>query len=148
MSTRSKPAGEKPLSGLRYYYSCRRQTEQQMEQYSYIAMPRILLTDERFRTLSMESRVLYTFMLNRTCASSAANGWIDEKSRFYIICSTEELADDMSLATAEIDDLMDELANFGLIKIEKQCGQDEPPRIYVIQIKPEQFAEKVIADEW
>ena len=46
--------------------------------------PKVLFTDDYFRNLSSDAKVLYGLMLDRM-ALSMKNRWIDEENRVYII---------------------------------------------------------------
>ena len=47
------------------------------EQYSYFRVPRILITDERFRHVSTDAKLLYGLMLDRM-GLSIKNKWLRE----------------------------------------------------------------------
>ena len=47
------------------------------EQYSFYRIPKVLLTDQRYKSVSMEAKVLYGLMLDRM-GLSVRNGWLDE----------------------------------------------------------------------
>ena len=59
------------------------------EQYSFYRVPKMLFTEECFRSLSCEAKVLYGLMLDRM-GLSIKNKWMDEKGRVYIIFTVEE----------------------------------------------------------
>ncbi len=63
---------------------------EESEQYSFFRIPRLLVTSERFKVLSSDAKLLYTFMLDRM-GLSARNGWYDEKGRVYIYYPLEEV---------------------------------------------------------
>ena len=50
--------------------------EQDSEQFSFFRIPKILFSDERFRNLSSEAKILYGLMLDRV-GLSRKNGWVD-----------------------------------------------------------------------
>ena len=53
------------------------------EQFSFYRIPEVLLTEERFRNISAEAKVLYGLLLDRM-RLSAKNGWQDKENRVYI----------------------------------------------------------------
>ncbi len=55
-----------------YYYGT------QADQFSFIRIPRILLLDEAFSTLSLSAKVLYSVLLDRM-GLSMKNKWLDVK---------------------------------------------------------------------
>ena len=56
-----------------YFYGC------QSEQYSFYRIPKVLFTNEYFRPLSCEAKVLYGLLLDRM-ALSMKNQWMDEQN--------------------------------------------------------------------
>ena len=60
-----------------YYYS------HQSEYFTFYRIPRSLFTDERFSSLSTDSKVLYSLLLDRV-GLSRKNGWVDKLNRVYI----------------------------------------------------------------
>ena len=58
----------------------------QADQFSFIRIPRKLMTDKLFANLSPLAKMLYALLLDRISLSSK-NGWIDEQNRVYIISS-------------------------------------------------------------
>ena len=61
-----------------YYYGS------QADQFSFIRIPRMLLTEETFSSLTLQSKMLYSVLLDRM-SLSMKNGWFDEENRVYII---------------------------------------------------------------
>lgn len=56
----------------------------------FTGIPKVLFTDDYFRNLSSDAKVLYGLMLDRM-ALSMKNRWIDEENRVYIIFSLEQV---------------------------------------------------------
>lgn len=53
------------------------------EQFSFYRIPKVLFTEERFRSVSAEAKVLYGLLLDRM-SLSCKNGWLDKEGRVYI----------------------------------------------------------------
>ncbi len=64
--------------GFDYFYG------QQSQQFAFYRIPRVLFTDNRFRKISTDGKVLYGLLLDRVFLSQE-NGWVDEEGRVYII---------------------------------------------------------------
>lgn len=111
-------------------------TPEQTEQYSYIYIPRSLMTKELFLTLSVEAKVLYGFLLDRMRLSQKY-GWIDERNRVYVIYPVSEMQKDLNASRRKVLDCLTELESFGLIEREKQ-GHGIPNHLYI-----KNFAESV-----
>ena len=62
-----------------YYYGY------EAEQFSFYRIPKLLVTDERFRSISTDAKLLYGLMLDRM-SLSIKNGWTDDLGRVYIFC--------------------------------------------------------------
>ena len=74
-----------------YYYG------KEAEAFSFFRIPKLLFTDEAFRILSSDAKVLYGILLDRM-SLSMKNGWIDEENKVYIIFTIEEIAETMCCA--------------------------------------------------
>jgi hypothetical protein len=53
---------------------------QQADQFTFYRIPKALFTEERFRSISMDAKVLYGILLDRM-ALSRRNGWLDKNER-------------------------------------------------------------------
>lgn len=60
------------------------------EQFSFYRIPKVLFTEERFKNISAEAKVLYGLLLDRM-SLSAKNGWQDKENRVYIIFTIEDI---------------------------------------------------------
>ena len=80
----------------------------QADQFSFYRVPKVLFTNDRFREVSSEAKILYSILLERMDLS-AKNGWIDERGRVYIICTLEEIMETMNCADNKATKLMNEL---------------------------------------
>jgi len=67
-----------------YYYSG------EGEQYVFYRIPKALFSDETYRKVSTDAKVLYGFMLDRL-ALSEKNGWHDGEGRLYIYFTLEDI---------------------------------------------------------
>ncbi len=68
---------------LNYYYG------NEADQYSFYRIPKILLTDRRYKGVSLEAKVLYGLLLDRM-GLSARNGWLDDNGRVFLYFTQEE----------------------------------------------------------
>ena len=102
------------------------------QQFQYFRIPRLLITSPRFRSLSVEAKLLYGMMLDRM-SLSVKNEWYDEDGRVYIYFTLEEICEDMNCGRDKAMKLLGELdtcKGVGLIERIKQ-GQGKPTKIYV-----------------
>ncbi len=122
---------------LNYFYGT------DAEQYSFYRIPKTLFTDQRFKGVSMEAKVLYGLMLDRM-GLSIRNGWLDKDGKVYIYFTLEDAVEMLNSGKDKVIRLFKELDKpngIGLIECRKQ-GQGKPTRIYVMNFtlppEPEQ----------
>ena len=100
------------------------------EQFSFYRIPKVLFTEERFKAISAEAKVLYGRLLDRM-SLSAKNGWQDKENRVYIIFTIEDIMEAMGCADQKAGKLLYELeSKCGLIERKRQ-GLGKPNLIYV-----------------
>ena len=111
---------------LPYYYGY------EAEQYAFYRIPKLLMTDERFKGLSSDAKLLYGLMLDRM-SLSVKNGWVDEENRVYIYFPNQTVTEFLNCGNEKAVKLMSELDSrrgIGLIERVRQ-GQGKPSIIYV-----------------
>lgn len=111
---------------LPYYYG------HEAEQYAFYRIPKLLMTDERFKGLSSDAKLLYGMMLDRM-SLSIKNGWVDEENRVYIYFPNQTVTEFLNCGNEKAVKLMSELDSrkgIGLIERVRQ-GQGKPSIIYV-----------------
>lgn len=108
---------------LNYYYGT------EADQYSFYRVPKTLLTDPRYKGVSIEAKVLYGLLLDRM-GLSVKNGWLDTDGRVYIYFTLEDAMSLMDCGHNKAVKLFSDLERSGLIERKKQ-GQGRPARIYV-----------------
>jgi len=112
----------------------------QAEQFSFVRIPRIMLTDAAFQELSLASKVLYGVLLDRM-SLSMKNNWFDEENRVYIIYQIGEIQEDLGLTKRKAMVLLSELEDFGLLE-KKRRGHGLPNILFVKSFMPDQTAEQ------
>lgn len=108
--------------------------EEQSEQFVFIRVPMMLITDERFNGISSDAKILYGLLLDRV-ALSAKNHWVDKLGRVYIIYTLSSIQRALHCADKKATKMLCELENIGLIERRKQ-GQGRPTLIYVKNFIP------------
>ena len=117
-----------------YFYGAQSST------YSFIRVPTVLFTDDQYKYVSAEAKVLYGLLLARMDLS-AKNGWLDDQGRVYIICTLSEIMEKLNCADNKATKLMNELEDkCGLIERKRQ-GLGKPNLIYLerVAFKSEQL---------
>lgn len=69
---------------LSYFYG------KEADQFSFYKIPKLLFTEEYFKKISVEAKVLYGLMLDRM-SLSMKNQWMDDEGRAYIYYSLEDI---------------------------------------------------------
>lgn len=121
-----KGTGGAGMRDQTYYYG------NDIEQFSFYRVPRILIKDKRFKKLSSDAKILYGLMQDRLTLSQK-NGWIDEKNRVYIIYTISNIMEDLGCGKDKAIKVLAELDSVkGIGLIEKvRRGLGKPDIIYV-----------------
>ena len=98
-------------------------------QFSFIKIPKLLVTGEDFSTLSISAKILYGLLLDRMAIASK-NQWIDDEGRVYIQYQLSEIQEDMNISKRKAGECLNELQDIGLI-LKRKGGNGYPSRIYV-----------------
>lgn len=61
------------------------------DQFAFYQIPKILITDEKFAGITMESKILYSLMLDRA-SLSAKNGWLDEDGKAVLYLKQHDIS--------------------------------------------------------
>ena len=102
---------------------------EQSESYTFYRTPKVFFTDERFRGLSSDAKILYGILLDRV-EMSRKNGWIDDENRVFVYMTINSIEESIGRCHQTACKLLNELEEFGLLERRKQ-GQGKPDRIYV-----------------
>ena len=100
------------------------------EQFSFYRIPKVLFTEERFRSVSAEAKVLYGLLLDRM-SLSCKNGWLDRAGRVYIIFTIGEVMTALGCADQKAGKLLHELESKCRLIERKRQGLGKPNLIYV-----------------
>ena len=113
---------------LSYFYG------KEADQYSFYKIPKLLFTDDHFKKVSVDAKVLYGLMLDRM-SLSLKNHWLDGEGRAYIYFSLDDIMEALGCSNKKAITIMKELdeePGIGLIEKKRQ-GQGKPTMIYVKQ---------------
>lgn len=105
-------------------------TPGEAEQYAFYRVPKLLITGEQFRTLSMEAKLLYGILLDRV-SLSLRNGWVDEQNHVYIIYTIEQIMQEMNCSNKKAVTMLSELEKKVALIEKKRQGLGKPNLIYV-----------------
>lgn len=104
----------------------------QAEQFTFYRLPKVLITDPRFKKVSSDAKILYGVMLERM-SLSMKNQWIDGQNRVYIIFTLEDIMDTFACGERKAGYLLSELdtkTGIGLVEKKRQ-GLGKPNLLYL-----------------
>lgn len=101
----------------------------QADQYSFIRIPKAMMTEEIFAPLSIQAKILYGFLLDKMSAS-VKNNWLDEENRAYVIYQIAEIMEDMNVSKKKAIASLNELVDVGLVE-KRLRGFGQPSILYV-----------------
>ena len=114
------------MADFEYFYG------QEADLFSFIRVPKLLFTDERFRNLTSDAKILYGLLLDRM-SLSIDNDWFDEKGRVFIIYTIEEIEKTFGCANGKAGKTLKQLVDAGLVDRTYQ-GQGKASLLYVKKI--------------
>ena len=114
-------------------------------QHTYYQMPQELFDNEKYKYLSIEAKVIYSFLLNRMNLSRI-NHWTNNCGEIYLIYTRKEIQSKLNLSYKPITRAFKELRDTELIKEEKQ-GFGKPNLIYIGKIGHEDYDIKEAEDK-
>ena len=97
------------------------------EQYQFYRVPQVLFTDDRFKSISCEAKLLYGFLLDRTSLSKKSK-WVDADGKTYVFYKQENAQESLNIGKDKAVKIFVELEKIGLI-IRKKQGQGKPTKI-------------------
>ena len=100
------------------------------EQFAFYRIPKVLFTDEYFRNLSSDAKVLYGLMLDRM-ALSIRNNWVDNEGKVYIIFTLEQVMEYMNCGKDKGVKILAELDTDKGIGLIERVKRGKPTIIYV-----------------
>lgn len=101
----------------------------QADQYSFVRIPKRLVTEAYFTNLSLQAKVLYGLLLDRM-GMGVKNEWLDEENRMYIIYPIDEISKDMGIGRRKAMECLSELEKEGLVQKQTR-GNGLPNLLYV-----------------
>ena len=81
---------------------------------SFIEYPQVLFTDDRFKSISCEAKLLYGFLLDRTSLSKKSK-WVDADGKTYVFYKQENAQESLNIGKDKAVKIFVELENIGLI---------------------------------
>ena len=129
-------------STFRYFYG------EEADMHSFYRIPKLLFTNDYFKALSNDAKILYGLMLDRM-SLSVKNQWFDEENKAYIYFSVEDIMELLNCGRNKAIKSMRELddeTGIGLIEKRRQ-GFGKVNVIYVKTFMLEKTDEKKFGEE-
>ena len=101
----------------------------QADQYSFIRIPKAMMTEDVFAPLSVEAKILYGLLLDKMGAA-VKNQWLDEENKAYVIYQIIDIMEDMNISKKKAIASLKELEEVGLVE-KKLKGLGQPSLLYV-----------------
>ena len=105
---------------------------EEADMHSFYRIPKLLFTNDYFKALSNDAKILYGLMLDRM-SLSMKNQWFDEENKAYIYFSVEDIMELLNCGKNKAVKTMQELdreTGIGLIEKKRQ-GLGKANMIYV-----------------
>ena len=100
-----------------------------MKNDCFYKLPKALFSDDLYKDVSTDAKVLYSLLLDRN-GLSVKNGWIDSHGKYYQYFTINESKKKLNFGYDKIIKLFKELETNNLITRKRQ-GKGKPNIIYV-----------------
>jgi len=123
---------------LSYYY------KNEADQFSFIRIPKALMKEDVFASLSTQAKILYGLLLDQL-GEARKNKWLDEKNRVYVIYRISEIMEDMNVSKSKAVKILSELEQVGLVE-KKHRGQGYSTLLYIKNFSTHSLNKKSIPE--
>lgn len=111
------------------HYNPRIYRVEEENSHRFYQMPKELFTNEKYKGLSSDAKILYTILLDRK-ELSRKNGWVDEHGQIYLIYTREHIGEMLNATDKTVTKAFKQLRDAELISEERQ-GLNKPNKIYI-----------------
>lgn len=101
----------------------------QADQYGFVRVPKLLMTEKMFDSISIDAKLLYGLLIDRM-SMAQKNDWIDEENRVYVLYPIAEIQEDMGVSKKKAIACLADLEKSGLIE-KKVRGFGLPNLLYI-----------------
>lgn len=98
----------------------------------FFQLPKALIYEQKYKSLSANAKILYSFLLERTNIS-LINEWIDKEGRVYIICELSEIELILNCSRGTANKSLKELEKINLV-MKYRNGQGKANFLYVAKV--------------
>ena len=100
--------------------------EHESELFTFYRVPKVLFTEEPFKNMNCEAKLLYGLLLDKM-GLSRKSGWFDKQGRAFVYYGINRIMEDLGCAHSKAEKLLSELEQAGLLRREAVCTV--PPEI-------------------
>lgn len=108
-----------------------------MKNNTFYRLPKELFSDEKYKKMSSDAKLLYAFLSDRLSLSEK-NGWVDKDGKTYLYFTHSEAMEVLSIGKDKCVRVFAELADAGLIERKKQ-GLGKPALVYIKDVLTPSF---------
>ena len=101
----------------------------QADQYGFVRIPKLLMTERMFEDVSTDAKLLYGLLIDRM-GMAQKNDWIDEENRVYVLYPVAEIQEDMGVSKKKAIACLSDLEKSGLVE-KKVRGLGLPNLLYI-----------------
>lgn len=92
----------------------------------FYSIPSIIIEDEEYKNMSLESKVLYGVLRNHL-NDALFKGWVDEEDDIYFLYSIEYIAEYIDVSQKEAKKMLEDLVAYKLVYM------DEDGKMYLLE---------------
>lgn len=114
-------------NNMDYFY------EHESELFTFYRVPKVLFTDEPFKNMNCEAKLLYGLLLDKM-GLSRKSGWFDKQGRAFVYYGINRIMEDLGCAHSKAEKLLSELEQAGLLRRKRQ-GLGKPSALYPLKFE-------------
>lgn len=107
--------------------------EHESEQFTFYRVPKVLFTEEPFKNMNCEAKLLYGLLLDKM-GLSRKSGWFDKQGRAFVYYGINRIMEDLGCAHNKAEKLLSELEQAGLLRRKRQ-GLGKPSALYPLKFE-------------
>lgn len=111
--------------------------EHESELFTFYRVPKVLFTEEPFKNMNCEAKLLYGLLLDKM-GLSRKSGWFDKQGRAFVYYGISHIMEDLGCAHSKAEKLLSELEQAGLLRRKRQ-GLGKPSALYPLEIRKPNF---------
>ena len=86
--------------------------EHESELFTFYRVPKVLFTEEPFKNMNCEAKLLYGLLLDKM-GLSRKSGWFDKQGRAFVYYGINRIMEDLGCAHSKAEKLLSETAGVG-----------------------------------